>query len=72
MNQAISGAQAVIRFLDGDFEIIRPGTHVICAFTGDAIALEDLRYWSVDRQEAYRDAEASYHAFLRYQDQGQS
>ena len=40
MNQPIPGAEAVIRFLDGDFEIIRPGTHVICAISGDAIALE--------------------------------
>jgi hypothetical protein len=72
MNQAIPGAEAVIRFLDGDFEIIRPGTHVICALSGDAIALEDLRYWSVDRQEAYRDAEASFQAFKRCQDQGAS
>ncbi len=70
MNQPIPGAEAVIRFLDGDFEIIRPGTHVICAISGDAIALEDLRYWSVDRQEAYRDAEASYQAYQRYKGQG--
>lgn len=54
--------QAIIRYVDGDFEIITAGTHVICAVTGKPIALEDLRYWSVDRQEAYIDATASLQA----------
>ena len=30
-----------------------------CAVTGDAIPLDDLRYWSVELQEAYVDAAAS-------------
>jgi hypothetical protein len=59
------GAQASIRYLDGDFEVIKPGTHVICAVTGDVISLEDLKYWSVDRQEAYRDAIVSFEASKR-------
>jgi hypothetical protein len=32
---------------------------VRCAVTGDAIPLDELRYWSVARQEAYRSAEIS-------------
>ena len=59
------GAQASIRYLDGDFEVIKPGTHVICAVTGDVISLEDLKYWSVDQQEAYRDAIVSFEASKR-------
>ena len=35
------------------FRVIRPGRFVACAVTGEAIPLEELRYWSVDRQEAY-------------------
>ncbi len=58
------GGEAKIRFLDGDFEVIMPGNHVICAVTSKAVSLEDLRYWSVDRQEAYFDAEASMQAEL--------
>ncbi|MGC6476176.1 MAG: DUF2093 domain-containing protein [Parvibaculales bacterium] len=53
------GAVAEIRYLDGDFEIMRPGTHVICAITGKPILLEMLRYWNVERQEAYLDAQTS-------------
>ena len=29
------------------------GDHVLCARSGARIALEDLRYWSATRQEAY-------------------
>lgn len=56
------GAVAEISYLDGDFDIVRPGTHVVCAVTGKPIALDMLRYWSVSRQEAYIDADASLQA----------
>ena len=56
------GGEAKVKYLDGDFDMILPGNHVICAVTGKPIALEDLRYWSVDRQEAYVDADASMQA----------
>ncbi len=45
--------EAEIRYLDGDFRILRPGTFVRCAVTGAAIPLDELRYWSAERQEAY-------------------
>lgn len=50
--------EAEVRFLDGDFRVIRPGAFVRCAVTGIAIPLEELKYWSVDRQEAYATPEA--------------
>ena len=50
---------AKIRYLDGDFNVILPGSFVICAITGREIPVEELRYWSVARQEAYVDAETS-------------
>jgi hypothetical protein len=46
--------EAVIRYEDADFTILRPGAYVRCAVSGAQIPLEELRYWSVDRQEAYR------------------
>lgn len=54
-----NGSEAELRYLDADFEVIRAGTFVRCAETGEAIPLRALRYWSVDRQEAYVDAAAS-------------
>ncbi len=53
---------AKVRYLDGDFQVILPGTHVICAVTGETIPLDELRYWSVARQEPYVDIEASFAA----------
>lgn len=35
------------------FRMLSHGDHVICAKSGVRITLEELRYWSVDRQEAY-------------------
>ncbi len=49
---------AEVRYLDGDFRVIRPGAFVRCAITGVEIPLEELRYWSVERQEAYASPEA--------------
>ncbi len=39
------------------FRVIRPGRFVSCVVTGEPIALDELRYWSVDRQEPYATAE---------------
>ncbi|MGH6672296.1 MAG: DUF2093 domain-containing protein [Xanthobacteraceae bacterium] len=50
--------EAEIKYLDGDFRVIRPGAFVRCAVTGVEIPLEELRYWSVDLQEAYASPEA--------------
>ncbi len=47
-----------IRSSDGDFRVVRPGAFVRCAVTGLPIPLEELKYWSVDLQEAYVNPEA--------------
>ena len=54
--------EAKIRYLDGDFQIVLPGSHVICATTGAIIPVDELRYWSVARQEAYATAAAASEA----------
>lgn len=59
------GREARIRFLDGDFQIISPGSYVICAITGKHIPIDEMKYWSVARQEAYADAAASFEAEKR-------
>lgn len=45
--------EAKLRYLDGEYEIVTPGSYVVCAVTGTHIPLDALRYWSVDLQEAY-------------------
>jgi hypothetical protein len=51
--------EARLRYLDSDYQVVVPGSFVVCAVTARRIPLSELRYWSVDRQEAYVDAEAS-------------
>jgi hypothetical protein len=60
-----SGAPARVRYLPGTFRVLSNGDHVLCAVTGARIALHDLKYWSVARQEAYVDADASLKAEKR-------
>ncbi len=63
MNQF--SAAAVIHYGLSDFTIIEPGSFVNCAVTGDPIPIDQLRYWSHERQEPYKDAEASLQAFKK-------
>jgi hypothetical protein len=50
------GRPAKVHYLANSFRVLVPGDHVLCARTGEPILLEDLRYWSVLRQEAYSTA----------------
>ncbi len=56
--------EAQVRYLDGEFQVVAPGDYVLCAVTGQKIALPDLRYWSVELQEAYTSAEVSLNRYL--------
>ncbi|MBO0345880.1 DUF2093 domain-containing protein [Roseibium sp. CAU 1637] len=58
-------SEARLRYLDGDFQIEVQGTFVRCAVTSAAIPLDELKYWSVELQEAYADPESS---LKRYKD----
>ena len=49
----LSGDIAVLRYDTPDFAVIQPGRYVLCAVTGKRVPLDALRYWSVQRQEAY-------------------
>jgi hypothetical protein len=57
--------EARIHYMDSTFRLLAAGDHVRCAVTGAAIPLDELRYWSVVRQEAYADAAASLEAERR-------
>ena len=52
------GGEAKVEYLDSTIRIASPGQFVLCAVTGKPIALDQLRYWSVDRQEPYSSPEA--------------
>ncbi|HEX2887540.1 MAG TPA: DUF2093 domain-containing protein [Vineibacter terrae] len=56
------GRLARLHYLPGSFRVLSHGDHVLCAVTRQPIPLADLKYWSVERQEAYASAEASLRA----------
>lgn len=47
---------AMLFYQPNGFRVLSPGHYVICAVSGEQVALEALRYWSVERQEAYANA----------------
>jgi hypothetical protein len=53
-----STGEAIVQYLDADLRILKPGIFVVCAVTGQRIPLDELKYWSVERQEAYASPEA--------------
>jgi len=59
--------EAVIHYGPSDFTILEGGAYVTCATTGEKIPIDRLRYWNADRQEAYKDADASLTAWKKAQ-----
>ncbi|MND95301.1 hypothetical protein D3C77_435180 [compost metagenome] len=48
-----AGQPATLHYGDGEFAVLSAGAYVRCAVSDAAIPLAALRYWSVERQEAY-------------------
>ena len=55
---------AKLYFQPSSFRVLRPGSHVVCAVSGVAIPLEELRYWSAEHQEAYASAQIATRRLL--------
>lgn len=53
---------ARLYYMANGFRVLSPGNHVICGRTGARIGLNDLRYWSVGKQEAYATAHVASEA----------
>jgi hypothetical protein len=47
---------ARLHFQPNGYRVLTPGDHVLCAVSGARVPLDELRYWSVERQEAYASA----------------
>ena len=45
--------EALVEYRDSNIRVVRAGRFVRCAVTGETIPLDQLKYWSVERQEAY-------------------
>ena len=57
-----SARAARLHYMANGFRVLAPGDHVLCAVTGEHIAIDSLRYWSVERQEPYASAEVALKA----------
>jgi len=55
---------ARLHYMANGFRVLATGDHVVCAVSGVRIALDDLRYWSVARQEAYASPALAMQAML--------
>jgi hypothetical protein len=55
---------ATLHYGPNGFRVVTPGSHVICAVTGEAVPLDTLRYWSVKRQEPYANCEVATRRLL--------
>ena len=63
--------EARVRYLDGEFQVLSQGDFVRCAVTGQVIMLPDLRYWNVERQEAYASSAIALKRNLDLKSRGQ-
>ena len=45
--------EAKLKYYAGGFDIVTQGNYVLCAVSKKKIDLQNLRYWSVELQEAY-------------------
>ena len=45
--------QAKLKYKAGSFDVIVEGDYVLCSVSKKQIALQDLKYWNVELQEAY-------------------
>lgn len=53
LDRDMGGDIAVVHYGDGEYAVLKPGRHVVCAVSGVKIPLEALRYWNVEAQEPY-------------------
>jgi hypothetical protein len=60
-----SGKPARLHYMANNFRVLAHGDHVLCAVSGEKIPLDQLRYWSVERQEAYAGADQATAAEMR-------
>lgn len=47
---------ARLHYMANGFRVLVPGDHVMCAVSAEPIAIDELRYWSIDKQQAYASA----------------
>ncbi len=55
---------AKLHYMANQFRLLVAGDFVACAVSGVSIPLDQLRYWSVERQEPYATADIATKAAM--------
>lgn len=63
-NSGPARGEAKLQYGPSGFRVLRAGQHVFCAVSGVPIALDELRYWSVEHQEPYATAQLAAERLL--------
>jgi hypothetical protein len=58
--------EAKLRYLDHEYEVIKPGDFVRCGITGDPIRIQNVLYWNIEKQIAYRSAKEAFEDYTKY------
>jgi len=64
MLMSATSRPARLHYMANGFRLLAHGDHVLCAVSGVPIMLEQLRYWSVAKQQPYASAEIATRAAL--------
>lgn len=64
MLMSATSRPARLHYMANGFRLLAHGDHVLCAVSGAPIMLEQLRYWSVAKQEPYASADIATRAAL--------
>ncbi len=64
MLMSAANRPARLHYMANGFRVLTQGDFVTCGRSGVAIPLEQLRYWSVARQEPYATAQIATDAAL--------
>jgi hypothetical protein len=59
-----SAKPARLHYMANGFRLLVHGDHVLCAVSGVPIPLDELRYWSVIKQQPYASPEIATKAAL--------
>ncbi len=52
--------EAQLKYLDGEYQVLKQGEFVRCGITKDPISIENLRYWNVEKQIAYKSSRIAF------------
>jgi hypothetical protein len=64
MLMSSSAKPARLHYMANGFRLLVHGDHVLCAVSGVPIPLDELRYWSVIKQQPYASPEIATKAAL--------